>query len=186
MEGSCRTLNVVELYLEHHSLACQLLGAVTLREGDMELKLIPGLVAQDAVLKAGDHAAAAQLHGLVLCGAALEGHAVQQALKVHVHHVALHGRALVGHQLGGGIAAALQHRVDLLVGHGVSPCRSRHLKTGGLGQVQLRLQGHGGGGYKALVLFHAHQVVAGLVHRVEAVLGQRSVVQCGHVHPSGR
>ena len=55
------------------------------------------------------------------------------------------------------------------------------MEAGGLGQVQLRLQGHGGGGYKALVLFHAHQVVTGLVHRVEAVLGQCSVVQCGHV-----
>ena len=171
--------HVVQLDLEHHSLAGQVLCMVALREGDVDVEFVACLVAQDAVLKAGDHAAAAQLHGLVLCGAALEGHAVQQALKVHVHHVALHGRALVGHQLGGGIAAALQHRVDLLVGHGGSD--ALHHKTGGLGQVQLRLQGHGGGGYKALVLFHAHQVVAGLVHRVEAVLGQRSVVQCGHV-----
>ena len=71
----------MELYLEHHSLAGQVLCMVALREGDVDVEFVACLVAQDAVLKAGDHAAAAQLHGLVLCGAALEGHAVQQALK---------------------------------------------------------------------------------------------------------
>ena len=51
------------------------------------------------------------------------------------------------------------------------------MEAGGLGQVQLRLQRGGGGGYKSLVLFDADQVVAGLIHRLEAVLGHGGLVQ---------
>ena len=45
------------------------------------------------------------------------------------------------------------------------------------GQIQLRLQGGGGSGHKALVLLHADQVVDRLVHSVEAVFCHRRVVQ---------
>ena len=144
------------------------------REGDEDVELLACLVAQDALLKAGDHAAAAQLQGLVLGGAALEGLALQQAFVVDMYDVALDGRALVGHQLRGCIAAALQHAVDLLVGH----FRGDTLggKAGGLGQVQLRLQGDGGGGHKALILLHADQIVDRSVHRHKAMLCQSGVV----------
>ena len=159
--------HVMQLDLEHDRLAGQLLVGVVLGEGDVDLELVPCLVAQNAVLETGDHAAAAQLHGLILCRAALKGHTVQKTLKVHVHHVALHSGALVGHQLCGIVAAALQHRVDLLVGH----LRGDALggKAGGLGQCQLGLQRHGGGSHKALVLLHAYQIVAGIIYRRKAV-----------------
>ena len=177
--GQLTHADVVQLDLEHDRLAGQFLGVVTLREGHMDLKLVAGLVAQDAVLEAGDHAAAAQLYRLVLCGAALEGHAVQQTLKVHVHHVALHGRSLVRHQLGSSVTAALQHRVDFLIGD--SRGDALHHKAGGLGQVQFRLQRHSGGGHKALVLLHADQVVHRLIHGLKAVLFHGGIVQCGNV-----
>ena len=51
------------------------------------------------------------------------------------------------------------------------------MEAGGLGQVQLRLQGGGGSGHKALVLLHADQVVDRLVHSVEAMFCHRCVVQ---------
>ena len=148
---------------------------IAYREGDVDLEFLAALVAQNAVLKAGDHPAAAQLQGLVLCGTALEGLAVQQTLVIDVNDVALNGRALVGHQFGSSIAAALQHGIDLFVGDGGG--HALHMEAGGLGQVQLRLQRGGGGGYKALVLFNADQVIAGLIHRLEAVLGHGGLVQ---------
>ena len=169
----------MQLDLEHDRLAGQLLVGVVFGEGDVDLELVPCLVAQNALLKAGDHVAAAQLNGLILCGAALEGLALQQALVIDMYDVALDGRALVGHQLGGGIAAALQHAVDLLVGHFRGDALGG--KAGGLGQVQLRLQGDGGGGHKALILLHADQIVDRSVHRHKAMLCQSGVVQCGHV-----
>lgn len=54
-------------------------------------------------------------------------------------------------------------------------------EAGALAQGQLRLQGGDGGGYKALVLFDAYQVVGRLVHSVEAVLLHGSLVQGGHI-----
>ena len=40
---------VFVLFLLYTSLACQLLGAVTLREGDVDVEFVACLVAQDAV-----------------------------------------------------------------------------------------------------------------------------------------
>ena len=135
--------DVDQLDLEHHRLAGQILCVVAVGEGDKDLELLACLVAQNAFFKAGDHAAAAQLNGLILCGAALEGLA------------------------------------DLLVGH-LRGNALRH-KTGGLGQIQFRLQSNRGSGHKALVLFHAHQIVYGIGNSHKAVLCHRSIVQCGHV-----
>ena len=85
----------------------------------------------------------------------------------------------MGHQLRGCIAAALQHAVDLLVGHFRGDALGG--KAGGLGQVQLRLQGDGGGGHKALVFLHADQIIGGLVHGAEAVLFHGGVIQSRHI-----
>ena len=177
--GQLTHAHVMQLDLEHDRLAGQLLVGVVFGEGDVDLELIPCLVAQNAVLETGDHAAAAQLHRLVLCRAALKGHTVQKTLKVHVHHIALYSGALVGYQLCGVVAAALQHRVDLLVGH----LRGDALggKAGGLGQLQLGLQCHGGGSHKALVLLHTYQIVAGVIYRRKAVFLQSSLVQSRHI-----
>ena len=173
--GQLADADIDQLDLEDNGLSGQVLDVIAYREGDVDLEFLAALVAQNAVLKAGDHPAAAQLQGLVLCGTALEGLAVQQALVIDVNDVALNGRALVGHQLGSSIAAALQHGIDLFVGDGRG--HALHMEAGGLGQVQLRLQRGGGGGYKALVLFNADQVIAGLIHRLEAVLGHGGLVQ---------
>ena len=43
------------------------------------------------------------------------------------------------------------------------------------------MQGGGGSGHKALVLLHTDQIIAGLVHRLEAVFFHGGVVQSGHV-----
>ena len=75
--------------------------------------------------------------------------------------------------------AALQHGVDLLVGDFRSDALG--LEAGGLGQVQLRLQGGGGSGHKALVLFHAHKIVHRIVNSHKAVLCHGGIIQRGHV-----
>ena len=88
----------------------------------------------------------------------LKGYAFQQALVVDVHDVALDGRTLVGHQLGGGMARRRSSTASISLSV-TSGSDALGLEAGGLGQVQLGLQGGGGGGHKALVLFHADQVV---------------------------
>ena len=98
--------HVMQLDLEHNGLAGQLLVGVVLGEGDVDLELVPCLVAQNAILETGDHAAAAQLHGLVLCRAALKGHTVQKTLKVHVHTLPF----TAGPLWGTSSAAALRRR----------------------------------------------------------------------------
>ena len=99
-----------------------------------------------ASLQAERDGIAAQLNGLILCGAALEGLALQQALVIDMYDVALYGRAFVGHQLRRRGTAALQHGVDLLVGD--SRGDALGLEAGDLGQLEFRLQGDGGGGHK--------------------------------------
>ena len=148
-------------------------------ERDKNVELLAALVAQDALLKSGNHPAAAQLQGLVLGGAALERLAVHLALIVNVDDIALDGRALVGHQLGRGLTAVLQHIVDLFVRD--SRGDALDLEAGGLGQLQLGLQGGGGGGHKALVFLHADQIIGGLVHGAEAVLFHGGVIQSRHI-----
>ena len=85
----------------------------------------------------------------------------------------------MGHQLGKASPAALDHPVHFLVGGGGDG--AGHLKAGGLFQLERRLQGHRGGGDKAILLFDADQVVAGLVHRLQIVFGQGLFVQGGDV-----
>ncbi len=177
--GQLADADVQQLDLEDRGLAGQILHMIMHREIDSDLELFAALVAEDAVLETGDHPAAAQLQGLVLGGAAREGFAVQQTFVVHVDDVAFDGGTLVGYQLGRRGAAALQHGVDLLVGDGRGDALD--LEAGSLGQGQLRLQGGGGSGHKALVLLHADQIIAGLVHRLEAVFFHGGVVQSGHV-----
>ena len=48
--------HVMQLDLEHNGLAGQLLVGVVLGEGDVDLELVPCLVAQNAILETGDHA----------------------------------------------------------------------------------------------------------------------------------
>ena len=173
--GQLTDADVVQLDLKDHGLAGEVADVVACREGDEDVELLAALVAEDALLEAGDHPAAAQLQSLVLGGAAVERLALQQALVVDVDDVALDGRTLVGHQLGRDGTAALQHGVDLLVGDFRSDALG--LEAGGLGQLQLGLQGGGGGGHEALILLHADQIVHRLVHCVEAVFCHRCVVQ---------
>ena len=171
--------HVDDLDLEGGLFAGQVLGVVGGGEGDVQVELIPCLVADDAFLKAGDHPAAAQLDGLLGGRAAGERLAVDIAGVVHVDDVALDRRALVGHQLGKAGAAALDHPVHLLVGGGGDGAAD--LKALGLAQHEGGLQGDGGGGHEAVLFFYADQVVAGLVHRGQIVVGQGLFVQAGDV-----
>ena len=171
--------DVDDLDLKDGFLAGQVLGVVVGGESDVQIELVPCLVADDALLKAGDHPAAAQLDGLLGGAAAGERLAVDVAGVVHVDDVALDGGALVGHQLGKAGAAALDHPLHLLVGGGGDGAAD--LKALGLAQLQGGLQSDGGGGHKAVLFLDADQVVAGLVHRGQVLLSQGLFIQAGDV-----
>ena len=97
---------------------------VLLGEGDVHVKLLAGLVADQLILKAGDEAAAAQHQAVVLGLAALKGDAVHKALEVHIHGVAVLGLTLAGddaavavlHADQLGLNVGVVHSIDLLGG----------------------------------------------------------------------
>ena len=78
---------------EGRLLAGEVLGAVALGEGDLDLRLVAGLHADELLLEAGDEAARAEHQREVLGGAALEGLAVDLAVEVD-HHLVAVGSAL--------------------------------------------------------------------------------------------
>ena len=73
-------------------------------EGDVDIPLLADAGAGHLLLEAGDEVAAAQQQGIVLALAALEGHAVHEALEVQ-HHLVAHGGAvgMLGGHVGAGI-----------------------------------------------------------------------------------
>ena len=75
-------LDLVDLALEGRGLAGQLLGVV-LGEGDLDILLFAGLETDQLILEAGDERAGAERQGVALGLAALEGLAVDIAVKVH-------------------------------------------------------------------------------------------------------
>ncbi len=125
--GSFGSFTWFTLTVNSRGLALQVLDVV-LGEDDRE-GLLRALGQPDqGRLEVGEHAALAQRHGEVLARAALEGDAVDLALEIDVHEVALGRAALDGLELGALLAQRLDGRVDL----GVRDFRhrARHLVPG--------------------------------------------------------
>ena len=99
------------LVAQDHRVAVGVGGvAVAVREGDVDIEGLTGLVADDLVFEAVDEAAAAQRQAVAAVGAAREGYAVHGARVVDVDGVAV-SRGAVGDLPGGGVLA--EHRIDL-------------------------------------------------------------------------
>ena len=92
--GQSLLAHLAHLDLELRVLAGEVLGAVLLGEGDLDLALVAGAGAGEAFLEALDEASRAELDELVAALAALEELAVDRALVVHQDEVALAGLAL--------------------------------------------------------------------------------------------
>ena len=147
--GQLADADVVDLDLEGGFLAGQILGVISGGEGDLHVKLVPGLVAQDALLKAGNHPAPAQLDGLVL-GAAVWGKVRRSGSRCSPTWTVLPLTAgpLWGTSSAKAGPAVLDEAVHFLVGGGGDG--GGDFKAGGLFQLQLGLEGDGGGGPQSL------------------------------------
>ena len=177
--GQLLDLDLVDLHVEHHRLAGQL-GSIVLGEGDVDILLLTGLHADQLILEAGDEAAGADLQIKGLALAALEGHALVEALEVDVGGVALLDGALHHHQTAVAVGHLLEtgihvggHDLDLGL-HG--------LKTLVLAQLHLGIHGDGaleGGAFLAhvldLYLGIAHDLQLLLVHGALISVGQNGV-----------
>ena len=106
----------MDLDLEHHGGAGQILGVIVLGEGDVHVLLVAGLGANQLILKAGDKGAGAQLQAVALGLAAVKGNAVLEALEVDDHGVAVLSLTLHGHHTAGAVDVGLELVVDVLVG----------------------------------------------------------------------
>ena len=113
--GQLLVLDLMQLDLEGGVLAGQLLSLILLGELDIDIKLLASLVADNLLLEAGDEGAAAQHQRVVLSLAAVEGNAINKALKVDIHGVTVLGLALTGQQT----AVAVLHALDLSVNIGL-------------------------------------------------------------------
>ena len=73
-------------------LALEILGMILLGEGDVDVLLLAGIDTHQLLLEAGDEGVGADVQGLILGGAALEGHAVHLAAVIEDDPIpVLHG-----------------------------------------------------------------------------------------------
>ena len=110
--GDFLLLDLVDLHLEHNSLAGQV-SVIVLGEGDVDVLLFAGLHADDLILKAGHKAAGAQLQIVVLALAAIERLAIQEAFEVDDGGIAALGRAVHAHQAGIAVSQCLEALVHV-------------------------------------------------------------------------
>ena len=156
----------MNLDLEHHGLTGQV-GVIVLGEGDVNVLLIAGLQTHDALFKAGNKGVGAQLQGVVLGLAALEGHAVVKALKVQQNGIAHLGLALHVYQAGRALDIGLELVFDVLVGDGDSFL----LRTQALVRTDLGLGSDGDHGLKGkAVLAHLQDFHFGVGHHIQLLL----------------
>ena len=161
--------------MEHHGLAGQL-GGVVLREGDVDVLLLAGLHADKLLLEAGHEAAGADLQIEILALAAVEGHAVVEALEVDVGGIALLDGALHGHQTAVAVSHLLQTCVD--VGSGHLDLRLGGLQPLVLAQLHLGIHGHGALEHHA-VLGAGLQLHLGIAHRLQTLFLHSGLVGIG-------
>ena len=163
--------------MEHNSLAGQLL-VVILGEGDVDVLLLAGGHAHHLLLKAGDELAGAQLQVKVLALAALEGHAIVEALEVDVGGVAHLSGPVNGLSGGNVLSHPIQLGLNLLVGDG--SLGLLYLKALVLAQGDLRIDLGGQGQGDGAVVLDLHIGQAGTADGLEALLlGNGKVINLG-------
>ena len=167
----------MELNLKHGGLALELLGVVVLGEGDIQVFLVAGLHAHQLVLEAGDKGVGAQLQAVVLSLAAVKGLALQEALEVDDHGVAVLGLPIHTHQAGVPVGEGLQALVHVSGG-------DLDLLLGGaqaLVLAQSDLGIHRGGGLegKAVLRHLALDLHSGVAHHLEILFLHRSLIGLG-------
>ena len=164
--GGLLLLDLMQLHVEDHALTGQLC-VVVLGEGDVDVALVAGLHADELLLKAGDEGPGAQLQAVALGLAALEGHAVVEALEVQHDGVAVLGGAVGGDQAGGALNKGLELAVNILVGHGsLGLGRGEALVVA---QLDLRADRHDGLEAEA-VLAGVQNLHVGIGHGIQLLL----------------
>ena len=131
-------LDVVEFDLEGGVLASQVLNIVV-RELDVDVKLLTGLVADDLILEAGDELAGSQGELVALALAAFECLAVDEALEVDGGEVVVLGLTVHLDKA----SRALEHGVDLTLNVLVGDLDDRLLSGEALVVVQLNVRLYG-------------------------------------------
>ena len=174
--GELGLLDLLDLDLEHHSLAGQI-GHIILGEGNIQILLIAGLQTDDLILEAGDEGAGADLQAVILALAALEGLAVLEALEVDDGGVTQLDLAVHGDQTGGAADIGLQLILHILIG-------DADLGLGG-GEALVRLHlGLGadrdqGSKDQALLLVDLHDIHDGVAHILQALLLHSGLIGAG-------
>ena len=153
--------------MEDHGLAGKLRG-VLLGEGDVDVLLLTGLHAGHLLLKAGDKAVGTQHQAVVLTLAAVEGHAVLEALEVDDGGVAVLGLAVHADKAAVAVRQLLQALVHILVGDGHHGAGSGEALV--LAQGHLGIEGHHGGEGIAVLGDLVFQVDLGIAHKVQVLL----------------
>ena len=165
----------MNLHLEDNSLTGQF-GVIVLGEGDVQLLLVAGFGTHELLLEAGDEGTGAQLQAVALGLAAIEGLAVQEALEVNHHSIAVLGRPLHGHHAGGTVDEGLELVVDVLIRDGDLGL----LSSQALVLAQLHLGSDGDQGLEGQALLaHIHDLHLGPRHGIQLLLLNRLGIGLG-------
>ena len=168
-------LDLLDLHVEHHSLAGQILHIV-LGEGDVQILLIAHAQANELILKAGHEGAGADLQAVIGALAALEGLAIVKALEVDDSSIAHGDGTLHAHQTSGTLDIGLQLILDVGIGDLVKGLGSLQA----LILAQLHLGAHGDQSSKGqAVLAHLHDVHDRVAHILQALLLHSSLIGAG-------
>ena len=163
------------MYLDaEHGVLARQLRHILRGKRDVHVPLLPHGGARHLLLKAGDKVAAAQQQGILLALAALEGHAVHEALEVQ-HHLVAHGGAVRVLHVGIGAGVFLQRRLGIVAAQ-------LHLRVHGgqplvLPQLHLRVQVDDGG--------EGIAVRADLLHRQGGRAGDLDIALADGLHQRG-
>ena len=148
---------------------------VVLREGDVYVLLLADLHAHDLILKAGDEGAGAEHQLMALRGAALKGHAVEQALIVDVGLVVQLGFAVGDFDIAGGaVAGALDVGHHIVVGDFLDLLLNGEM--GILAELHVRAHKDFHGELELLALFDLLHIQFGAVDGLDVVLLQGDAV----------
>ena len=103
--GELLELQGIELRLEDGFLSRKIFCVIVLGEGDLDIKLVTGFLADDLLFEAGDEGTRAERQVVLFRLAALKGYAVDRTFVIDIGNVALLSRS-VGHIDGAGISLA--------------------------------------------------------------------------------
>ena len=148
---------------------------IVFREGDVQVLLLADLHAHDLILKAGDKGAGAEHQFVALRGAALKGHAVEQALIVDVGLIVQLCFAVGDFDIAGGaVAGALDVGHHVVVGDFLDLLLDA--EVGVLAELHVRAHENFDGEFEVLALFDLLHVQFGAVNGLDVVLLERGAV----------